>query len=68
MTGVRNMKFIIEAEPKEIADLVHAIQSPPLLRIKEPDASTVTEELLKAIGGPIQIRGSEAGSGKENES
>ncbi len=48
------MKVIIEAEPKEIADLVRAIQSHPIVRIKEPDASTVMKDFLTDIDERLQ--------------
>lgn len=54
--GVRDVKVIIEAEPKEIADLVRAIQNPLKVKIKEPDASSVTKDFLTAIDDMLQAR------------
>lgn len=47
------MKVIIEAEPKEIADLVGALQGPPMVRIKEPDSSEIADLVGKLKGLPI---------------
>lgn len=54
--GVRGMKVIIEAEPKEIAELVRSIQGPLKVKIKEPDASSVTKDFLTAIDDMLQAR------------